>query len=171
MDGSFLSEAAQYISVRRLQNRYADIVTRRAWPELGEIFLPDCRLELDLVDRSDTFTGPQEVGDFIATAIEGFSFFEFVILNTVVEIDLDVSRAAARTYIQELRVERASGRRTNAYGVYHDLFKRDEGGRWWFSRRRYGSFSRTAPAESTEDQLVFPLPEIDLRMLLNEAGD
>lgn len=164
-----VDETAEYVRLRRLQNRYADVVTRRAWPELAEIFRPDCRLDLSLGDRTRTLTGPEEIGRFIGGAISGFSFFEFVILNTVLEIDPSLGRAASRTYIHELRVERASGRRTDAFGVYHDRFERDASGRWWFARRRYGSFSRTAAPEAPEEQIVFPLPEMDLGRLLEEA--
>lgn len=158
-----------YIALRRLQNRYADIVTRRAWPELAEIFRPDCRLDLDLGDRVATYTGPAEIGTFIGNAISGFSFFQFVILNTVIEIDDPACVAAARMYMHELRVGREDGRRTDAYGVYHDRFERDGGGRWWFARRRYASFSRTAPQGAAEDQVVFPLPEIDLQTVLEDG--
>lgn len=162
-------ETAAYIALRRLQNRYADIVTRRAWTELEEVFRPQCRLELELGDRSETHVGPEAVGEFIGTAIAKFSFFQFVILNTVIEIDVATGRAAARMYIHELRQDEETGRRTDAYGVYHDQFDRDEAGRWWFARRRYGSFSRTAPEDASEDQLVFPLPQTDLRALLDEG--
>ncbi len=157
-----------YIALRRLQNRYADLVTRKAWSELEEIFRPDCSLHLELGDRSASYLGPAKIGRFIADSIERFSFFHFVILNTVMEIDEGAGRAAARMYMHELRLEAESGRRTDAYGVYHDLFDRDESGRWWFARRQYGSFSRTAAADDAVDQVVFPLPEIDLRRLLEE---
>lgn len=157
-----------YITLRRLQNRYADIVTRRAWPELAEIFRPDCRLDLYLGDRSADFTGPEAIGGFISGAIERFAFFQFVVLNTVMEIDEASGRAAARMYMQEMRTEQDSGRRTDAYGVYHDVFDRDDNGRWWFRRRRYGSFSRTAAPDAPGDQVVFPVPEFDLLALLAE---
>ncbi len=158
-----------YIALRRLQNRYADIVTRRAWAELSEIFRPDCPLELELGDRSEVQVGPDAVGAFIGSSIEKFSFFQFVILNTVIEVDDAAGRAAARMYIHELRQQKDTGRRSDAYGVYHDRFERDASGRWWFALRRYGSFSRTAPQEAPEDQVVFPLPQTDLRTLLQEG--
>ena len=162
-------DAETYITLRRLQNRYADIVTRRAWPELAEIFRPDCRLDLDLADRTARHVGPDAIGHFIAESIARFSFFHFVPLNTVIEIDEPSGHAAARLYIHELRVEQETGRRSDAYGVYHDVFERKDTGQWWFARRHYGSFSRTAPETSREDQVVFPLPEWDLRELLTEA--
>ena len=37
------------------QNRYADIVTRRAWPELHEVMRPDCTVTVDLTDRAIDF--------------------------------------------------------------------------------------------------------------------
>ena len=102
-DGTELDETVAYVTLRRLQNRYADIVTRRAWPELAEIMRPDCVITVDLVDRAINFDGPTAIGDFIATQIEQFDFFEFVILNTVMEIDAEAGRATARMYIQEAR--------------------------------------------------------------------
>jgi hypothetical protein len=162
-------ETINYIAQRRLQNRYADIVTRRAWPELGEIFHPDCTLDLSLGDRSAQFVGPKAVGTFIGESVERFSFFQFVVLNTVFEIRSSENKAVARMYIHELRVERATGKRTDAYGVYHDRFVRDENSGWRFIERHYGSFSRTAPAESREDQVVFPLPERDLAAWIAES--
>ena len=157
-----LEETVEYVALRRLQNRYADIVTRRAWPELHEIMLDGCSLELNLGDRTMRLDGPAAIGGFIGAALEEFSFFEFVILNTVMEIDLPADRAGARMYMQELRQDVDGGRRTNAFGVYHDRFERDGGGRWWFARRRYGSFSRTAAVGSAAEQDVFALPVIAL---------
>ena len=108
--------------MRRVQDRYADIVTRRAWPELHDLMRPDCRLSLDLGDRTLGYDGPQAIGDFIGEQLEAFSFFEFVILNTVVEVDLYAGVARARMFMQELRQNVSDGRRTNAFGVYHDRF-------------------------------------------------
>ncbi len=162
-------ETANYIALRRLQNRYADIVTRRAWPELGEIFHPDCTLDLSLGDRSAQFVGPKAVGTFIGESVARVSFFQFVVLNTVFEIRSSENKAVARMYIHELRVESASGKRTDAYGVYHDRFVREEETGWRFIERHYGSFSRTAPAEAAEDQVVFPLPERNLVTWITES--
>ena len=36
-----LAETVDYVALRRVQNAYADVVTRRAWPELVDLFLPD----------------------------------------------------------------------------------------------------------------------------------
>ena len=162
-------ETTDYIALRRLQNRYADIVTRRAWPELAEIFHPDCTLNLELGDRSAQFAGPEAVGKFIGDSVERFSFFQFVVLNTVLEIRSSRNKAVARMYIHELRVESATGKRTDAYGVYHDRFIRDESAGWRFQKRYYGSFSRTAPDDAAEDQVVFPLPERNLSTWIDES--
>ncbi|GJM39272.1 MAG: hypothetical protein DHS20C19_26390 [Acidimicrobiales bacterium] len=159
------AEAAAYTAVRRTQDRYADIVTRRAWPELDGIMRADCVVTVDLVDRAIDFRGPQAIGDFIAGQLEQFDFFEFVILNTVIEIDARAGRAGARMYMQEARQEIATGRRTDTYGVYHDRFERDEDGRWWFARRHYRSYARTNPAEDEADMVVFGLADFDLAAL------
>ena len=146
-------ETTDYIAIRRLQNAYADIVTRRAWAELPEIFLPGVRLVLDRRTVEPlVLTGPGPIGDFIGNAISGLDFFEFVVLNTVVTLrhggDADV--AAARMYMSELRRDAAAGRWNTVYGVYHDVHRRVDG-RWWFASRRYHSLAR--------DTEVFPFPD------------
>jgi hypothetical protein len=147
-----LADALDYLDIRRLQNRYADIVR------------PGCRLELNLGDNMMAFDGPQAIGDFIAEQLTQFSFFEFVILNTVIEIDVEAGVAGGRMYMQELRQNVSDGRRTNAFGVYHDRFERHDGA-WWLAHRRYGSFSRTITQGPENEQAVFPLPVFDLRDL------
>lgn len=159
-----LAEALDYIDIRRLQNRYADIVTRRAWSELHEIMRPGCRLELNLGDNTMAFDGPGAIGDFISEQLTQFEFFEFVILNTVIDVDVEAGVAGGRMYMQELRQNVSDGRRTNAYGVYHDRFERHDGV-WWLAHRRYGSFSRTIAQGPENEQAVFPLPVFDLHDL------
>ena len=163
-DDARLAEALDYLDITRIHARYADIVTRRAWAELHEIMLPTCSLRLDLGDEAKSFDGPGAIGDFIGDSLTQFSFFEFVILNSVVEIDVAAGTAGARMYMQELRQNVSDGRRTNAYGVYHDRFERRDG-KWWIADRRYGSFSRTIAPGPENEQVVFPLPVFDLRSL------
>ena len=165
IDDRTLAETVEYVAIRRTQDRYADIVTRRAWAELHEIMRPDCPLLLDLGDQQMSYDGPDAIGDFIGEQLEQFEFFEFVILNTVIEIDLDAGTAGARMFMQELRQNVSDGRRTNAFGVYHDRFERDDDGCWWIARRRYGSFSRTQVDGPEHEQIVFPLPDLPLGSL------
>jgi hypothetical protein len=162
IDEGRLAETVEYVAVRRLQNRYADVVTRRAWDELHQIMRPSCSLELDLGDRTMRFDGPGAIGEFIGTELRRFSFFEFVILNTVIDVRLAARTAAGRMYMQELRQDVSDGRRTNAFGVYHDAFQQDTDGRWWIARRRYASYSRTAVEGPENEQVVFDLPVIGL---------
>jgi len=157
-----MQETIDYIALRRLQNGYADIVTRRAWPELHEIFRADCVVTVDVVDRSMEFDGPQAIGDFIGGQLEQFDFFEFIILNTVMKIEADAGRATARMYIQEARQNVSDGNRSDSFGVYHDRLDRDEDGRWWFAQRHYQSFARTNPPGHPADLTVFPLSQREL---------
>lgn len=162
---TLLGETIAYTELRRLQNRYADIVTRRAWPELHEIMRADCVITVNLVDDEIHFHGPQEIGDFISDQLVQFDFFEFVILNTVMEIDAGAGAATARMYMQEARQTIHDGKRSDTFGVYHDRFERDADGVWWFARRRYQSYARTNGgdrAHGTADLTVFELPEIAL---------
>jgi hypothetical protein len=153
MEDRALTETVDYVAIRRLQSSYADIVTRRAWPELARIFRPDAEIVIDRRDGKPlVLQGPEGVGDFVSKAIAHFDLFVFVILNTVIEIEGD--RASARMYMWEARHDPAGGR-SDAFGLYRDEYRRLDG-RWWFSGRRFQTMARTLPA----DLSVFPFPEI-----------
>lgn len=158
IDPASIAETVDYVAIRRLQDAYADVVTRRAWEELGELFLPDAVVELDTrqgdVIRMD---GPRELGEFIAGAIERFDFFEFVTLNTRIVIGAGGHDDAAhgRLYMCELRTEREARHWNNAFGVYHDRYRRYHD-RWWFAHRRYHSLARPAAGDETVDAFEFP---------------
>lgn len=157
------SDALARLGVRRTQETYADIITRRAFDELSSVMTRECRLDIDLADRQMDFTGPQAIGDFISKQMERFDFFVFVILNAVTEVDVAFGRAASRMYISEQRSDH-DGFPSVTYGVYHDLFVVDDG-TWKLDRRRYASYARTDPDNS--DKLVtFELTEIPLSQLL-----
>lgn len=144
-------ETVDYIAITRVQSAYADIVNRRAWAELHELFRPGARVEIDTVTNPlIELEGADALGSFIGGAIERFEFFEFVILNARVSIDAD--RASARIYMQELRQEAGTGAWSTAYGLYRDEYVRADG-RWWIAGRRYRSLARTGPATA-----VFPPP-------------
>lgn len=130
-----------YIAVTRLQASYADVVTRRAWDELDALFVPDAAIRIDTVTRPVVeLHGATELAHFISDAVERFEFFEFVILNTVIDVVDDVT-AAGRLYMVEVRQERDSQEWSNAFGLYQDNYAFD-GKRWRFADRRYRSLAR-----------------------------
>jgi hypothetical protein len=148
-------DTIDYVAICRLQSAYADSVTRRAWAELDDLFVPSAHVTVDTVTSTAIeLDGPTAVGDFISGAVERFEFFELVILNTTVDLRSgdDSDTARARLFTCELRQDRSNGRWTNAFGVYHDAYTRIDG-RWWFARRRYQSLARTGRAE------IFPFPQ------------
>ena len=164
-----LAEAVAYVELQRLESRYADVVTRRALGELAELVRADCPIVVDVRHTKFELTGPTEYGEFIDRAIQRFSVFEFVLLNMVFQIDVQRGVAAARVYMQEIRQNVSDGRRTDAYGVYHDRLERSDDGRWRFARRHYRSFARTAEPRVDTDLDVFELPVIRLEEIL--GGD
>ena len=144
-----LRDTVDYVAITRLQNAYADVVTRRAWPELRELFLADAPVRVDTVTNPVVeLTGPDALGDFIGGAIERFEFFEFVPLSTRVALRSggDPDRAAARLYMCELRQDVATGHASQAFGVYRDEYRRVDG-HWRFARRDYQSLARTGRGE------------------------
>jgi hypothetical protein len=155
-----LRDTVDYVAITRLQNAYADAVTRRAWAEFHDMFLADAPVRVDTVTNPVIeLAGAGQVGDFIGTAVERFAFFEFVPLSTRVALRVgdDPDRASARLYICELRQDFASGHSTQAFGVYQDDYQRVDG-RWWFARRDYQSLARSGRNE------VFAFPADRLRI-------
>ena len=156
-DASQLQQAVDEWSIQRLQAAYGDAVTRRAWDELTPMFRDDCPIRLDL--RTGTvrdLVGPEAIARFIAESIERFEFFEFALLNSVVQVEGDAARG--RLYMWELRQDAATGRWSNAYGLYRDRYERVDG-RWVFARRDYSSLARSAPDGSGME--VFTVPSAD----------
>jgi hypothetical protein len=156
--GAATDDTRDYVAITRLQAAYADVVNRRAWAELVELFDAAALIRVDTVTaEAREFAGPEALGEFIGGAIERFDFFEFVILNTVVAVDGgDPSFATGRVFMCEIRRDHASEEFSIAFGVYHDRYRRDgaplgaragERGwsRWRFARRDYQSLARTEP--------------------------
>jgi hypothetical protein len=155
IDDALVAEAVHDTGVRRLQHAYADVVNRRAWPELDQLFVPDAPIVIDRRAGDPlVLAGPASLGAFIGGSIEQFEFFEFVILNAHIMFPEGASAgtAVSRLFMSELRQQRDSGRWTTVFGLYHDRYVL-EGGRWWFAERRYHSLAR-----SSHDLDVFPLP-------------
>lgn len=138
------SETDDVVAIWRLQSAYADIVNRRAWPELRGVFVADATVHLDTVTAQPfTLEGPDAIGGFIGPSIEQFDHFSFVILNTVVDVE-DARSARGRIFMMEVRHQTATDTWPNALGVYEDRYtKRD--GRWWIASRNYRSLARQGP--------------------------
>ena len=148
------AETEAYVAITRLQATYADVVTRRAWPELDALFAPDASIRVDTVTRPVIdLVGAAALGEFISTAIARFEFFEFVVLNTVIDLDTD-STAGGRVYMVEIRQERDTGEWSNAFGLYQDRYIEYDG-RWRFSKRSYQSLARRI---GTDPASIFPMP-------------
>jgi len=85
-----------------------------------------------------------------------------VILNSIVRLNVDdaFDRAAARVYMCELRTDRETGQWINAFGVYHDRYRKVDG-RWWFEHRQYHSLGRDAE-DGTGRVEAFEFPHLSL---------
>lgn len=136
------------VAIQRLQAAYGDAVTRRAWEEVAALFEPDAVVHIDTRTRpAFELTGPDEITRFIEASLAGFRFFEFAILNSVVE--LDGEQATGRVYLCELR-HAHDGAWTEAYGLYRDRYVRGHAG-WRIAGRRYCSLARSGPPVESFD--------------------
>jgi hypothetical protein len=156
IDDELLLTAVHDTGIRRLQHAYADVVNRRAWPEMEDLFLPEAAVVID-TRKGDPLrlVGGAAVGEFIGSSVAKFSFFEFVILNAHIVFPggAGAGTAVSRLYMCEHRQDEDSGRWTNAFGLYHDRYAFAVG-HWRFAERTYHSLARHAP-----DLDVFPFPE------------
>jgi hypothetical protein len=149
-----VAATVDHAAIDRLGRAYADVVVRRDWAALHDLFLPDTTVELDLVTAPPrSIVGPAAFGEFVGSAIDRFAFFEFVILNSHVDLapDGDPDVAAARIFMCELRQAHDETERNDVFGCYRDTYRRIDG-RWWFAHRRYRSMARYP------EGVVFPLP-------------
>ena len=142
--------------IRDLHARYADICSRQAFDELPALILPDANINLDLRGRSMDFTGPKEIGDFIATSIQPFDFFQFLIRNAVVDIDESGQVASGRLWMSELRHVRDTGQWSTIFGLYHDRYVNVDG-TWMIAGRQYHSLARIS--HGLDDCVLFDFPE------------
>jgi hypothetical protein len=149
------------VALDRLQRRYADVITRRAWAELPELFLPDTVVHLDTVTAPPRdLVGPTEFAEVIGAAMARFDHFTFTILNAVSELDdptaadLDADGLGAhgRIFLCEIRHEPDRGAWSTAHGVYRDRYVLVDR-RWRIAERHYRSMARTGP-----DEAVLGLP-------------
>lgn len=156
-DARLLQDTVDHLAINRLQSAYADTVTRRDWTTLEELFLDDAVVEINTVTR-DPFrvVGPQALGEFIASAVGRFDFFEFVVLNSLVTLGVegDSDAASARMFMCEVRRNASDQEWSMTYGLYQDRYRRIDG-RWWFTARVYRSLARTGA-----DGGAFPFPNL-----------
>ena len=155
--------------IRDLQSRYADICSRQKFDELPTLILPDANIRLDLRGRSLDFTGPEEIGDFIAASIEPFDFFQFLIRNSVVDVDESGETASGRLWMSELRHVRETGQWSTIFGLYHDQYVNVDG-EWMIAARQYHSLARIS--HGLDDCVLFDFPEgfHDLKTIEDASG-
>lgn len=150
-------DSLAYVAITRLQNRYADVATRRAWAEMADLALPTARFSFDLqAGRVLEFVGPAALAEFGSRATAGYSFYEYLPLNTVVTVADDTS-ATGRFYALEIGVDAASGAWTEFYGFYFDEYACVES-RWLFARRAFQILTHRTGSKITS----FPMPNQQL---------
>jgi hypothetical protein len=134
-------DALADIAIGRLQRAYADVSTRRAWPEFAALATPDARFSFD-TRTGDVMevVGVDAFAEFGATMTDRFSFYEYVPLNFVATVD-PAGTARGRAYSFEIGEHRDTGELVTFYGQYHDDYARVDG-TWLFTRRQYRTLAR-----------------------------
>ena len=154
--GSELDEMVDRSAIDQLQRAYADGVSMRNWAQVAGLFMPDATISLDLVTRPAVeLAGPEALTDFVSSALERFAFFQFVILNSHIELSaVDPFAAKARIHMCELRQDQGARKRNDSYGLYRDTYRKTDlagYGGWRFATRWYRSLARYPAGD------VFPL--------------
>jgi hypothetical protein len=151
---------AALVAVQRLQAAYGDAVTRRAWDEVVALFEPEATVHIDTRSREPfALEGAGVIVGFVERSLDQFTFFEFTILNSVVDLgpgDLTPGDdATGRVHLCEVR-RHHDGTWTQAYGLYQDRYRRLDGA-WRIAGRRYSSLARHV-LTGIEQVESFPLP-------------
>ena len=94
--GELDEQTNDYIAIRRLQDAYADVVSRRAFDELHDLFLPAAPVMIELPGGTREVVGPGDFGRYVEKRIADLEFFQFVILNAVVDLVVDGDPDRAR---------------------------------------------------------------------------
>jgi hypothetical protein len=133
-------EALTYLALMRLHRAYADISSRRAWPEMAALAIPDARFSFDTKSGPVIeVIGAGALGEFGAKATGRFSFYEYIPLNTVVAIGATTARG--RSYSLEVSEDRETREWLEFYGMYHDDYVLLDGA-WRFASRAYQTLGR-----------------------------
>ncbi len=153
---SEMEAVIDHTAIDRLQRAYADGVTMRDWDAVRGLFLPEATISLDLVTRpAIELQGPDALVGFVSGALDRFAFFQFVILNSHIELAAtDPQVAKARIHMCELRQDHGARKRNDSYGLYRDTYRKTDAegyGGWRFATRWYRSLARYPAGE------VFPL--------------
>jgi hypothetical protein len=134
-------DAQAYLAIVRLQHAYADIATRRAWPEITSLAIPDARFSFDTRSgRVIEVVGAAAFGEFGGKSVGRFSFYQYLPLNAVVKVD-GAGSARGRAYSLEVGEDGETREWIHYYGLYHDDYVRLDGA-WRFAQRRYQTLAR-----------------------------
>jgi hypothetical protein len=153
-----MQETMDWVAIRRLHARYADAVNRRAWSDFAGLFLPDAVVRVELPRQEPVeAVGPEALGTFIEGAVKRFDWFQFVVLEAVIEWPPGTTdeEALGRVYMVELRLDAKTGQETRAFGLYQDRYRRTGEG-WRFAARRF-----QPTVWSGRDLSTLPLPTLD----------
>ena len=135
-------EDLRYLAIQRLQRAYADVSTRRAWPEVVSLLSPDARISFDTRSgKVFEIEGAAEFGAFGARMTAGFGFYEYIPLNFVVDFRPEDGTASGRSYSLEVAQDSQSGAWLEFYGVYDDEYV-ETGDGWRFAGRQYRTYGR-----------------------------
>jgi hypothetical protein len=141
-------EPQAHLAVTQLHAAYADIATRRAWDELGDIVTSDARFTFDLGGRPPVeLVGPEALGQFGSRATGSFGFYSYQPLNAVLTRVGD-GEATGRSYALEVALVRPGNTWLEVYGAYDDAYVAHHG-RWLFTDRSFRTLARRLDTHPT----------------------
>lgn len=131
---SIQQDPAAFIAIHQLLQRYTDVINRRDWEALPELFWEDAIWQaLKPVDMQ--LAGLAAIREGIPASVSRTSFLVQFATGVVIELDNEFS-AKVRSHLSELGAFLQTGKGLQAVGVYRDVVTSRDGV-WKFSVREF----------------------------------
>jgi hypothetical protein len=132
------ANAADYLAVVDLINRYTDAINRRDWSALEQVFNQDGIWDVggpEAAPFSFLFAGRDKVVEGIRGLIAGLEFL--VQTNHALVVNIVGDRATSSSTLHEDSGQHGSTEGMRVMGMYSDEIVRDDDGEWRFAKRTF----------------------------------
>lgn len=126
-----LRTGADRVAIQDLMARYAYAVDAKRWDSLAEVFATGA--EVDFVANGGIKDTWPAIGDWLATAMSGFTACQHYLSNFATDVDGDHASSRFYVFTQMITVQDGSDQIVSDGGYYHAGFVRTPAG-WRVSK-------------------------------------